>query len=375
MKDLSFSPAENCDCMKEIEGHCDGDAMVHTKDRRKKKKKKNKGNLTNPMQIFAFSEEKQQKLDQEKAALPCTKDMVKKTLLKCATFPSPSKVHHLEIESMKIRGLKVQAIHNVELADELQNSLKGSTLEQSNLPATSCILRSALRGGHEEKGLGPRPKLQVKWAAEVYEPPITSISHTVGFRQQFRKTEHRRSQKSKSSKDKKSPEKIKTNLSVTSKEEHVFEEEALRSTEGKQQYRINLLDGISTSSPTAHTQASCFENITRQQVLAEDSVAREDTCEQEQVLGTAPDELNEESRLSEVNYFDTSVVKCSSKYGINCQRTPMMPANICTIQHFSLFKENISEKECSFDLMNESIQCHSVQTAASHQSIVCHLQS
>lgn len=43
----------------------------------------------------------------------------------------------------------------------------------------SLAPKSALRGGHEELGMGPRPKLHVKWAPSVWEPPCSSISHTV----------------------------------------------------------------------------------------------------------------------------------------------------------------------------------------------------
>lgn len=42
----------------------------------------------------------------------------------------------------------------------------------------SVKFKSALRGGYEKLGLGPRPKLHVTWAPDVYDPPSTSASHT-----------------------------------------------------------------------------------------------------------------------------------------------------------------------------------------------------
>jgi hypothetical protein len=39
--------------------------------------------------------------------------------------------------------------------------------------------KSALRGGYEQLGFGPRPKLHVKWAPSVWEPPSSIVSHTV----------------------------------------------------------------------------------------------------------------------------------------------------------------------------------------------------
>ena len=47
-------------------------------------------------------------------------------------------------------------------------------------PCIVCIKqKSALRGGYELLGFGPRPKLNVKWAPSVWEPPSSIVSHTV----------------------------------------------------------------------------------------------------------------------------------------------------------------------------------------------------
>lgn len=68
----------------------------------------------------------------------------------------------------------------------------------------SCIdstkLKSALRGGFEKLGLGPRPRLHVTWAPDVYEPACTSASHTVSHnhrRYHSKKTDHKHRHKGK----------------------------------------------------------------------------------------------------------------------------------------------------------------------------------
>jgi len=43
----------------------------------------------------------------------------------------------------------------------------------------SSTLVSAMKGGRELNGTVVRSELRVKWAPEVYDPPATSVSHTV----------------------------------------------------------------------------------------------------------------------------------------------------------------------------------------------------
>ncbi|XP_024368820.1 uncharacterized protein [Physcomitrium patens] len=50
-------------------------------------------------------------------------------------------------------------------------------------PSSSLkLLRSALRGGYEEAGLGSRPKLHVTWHPDVTDPICSIVSHTVGHK-------------------------------------------------------------------------------------------------------------------------------------------------------------------------------------------------
>ncbi len=53
------------------------------------------------------------------------------------------------------------------------------------MQATLEPLKSALRGGHEGIGLGPRPKLHVNWHPDVYDPICSTVSHTLGQNQQL----------------------------------------------------------------------------------------------------------------------------------------------------------------------------------------------
>lgn len=52
---------------------------------------------------------------------------------------------------------------------------------------TFSKLVSAIKGGRAQNGTSPTTELHVKWAPEVYDPPATSMSHTV------KKNHHQRS--------------------------------------------------------------------------------------------------------------------------------------------------------------------------------------
>ncbi|KAI3984420.1 hypothetical protein MKX01_011374 [Papaver californicum] len=48
-----------------------------------------------------------------------------------------------------------------------------------SLPNSPNSVRSAMKGGREQQGVQPPEKLTVKWASDVYDPPSTTVSHTV----------------------------------------------------------------------------------------------------------------------------------------------------------------------------------------------------
>ncbi|KAI3879909.1 hypothetical protein MKW98_018148 [Papaver atlanticum] len=48
-----------------------------------------------------------------------------------------------------------------------------------SLPNSPNSVRSAMKGSREQQGVQPPEKLTVKWASDVYDPPSTTVSHTV----------------------------------------------------------------------------------------------------------------------------------------------------------------------------------------------------
>ncbi|XP_024521975.1 uncharacterized protein LOC112343155 [Selaginella moellendorffii] len=147
------------------------------KDRRKKKKKKNKSYYSNPASIQAFDEGRQQKLAEEKS----------RQLHKPSTFASS--------EPCAI-PLRTSKAFEYEDAHALDSSPSSPYPLSSSCPLFS--LRSALRGGHEGLGLGPRPKLHVKWAVDVRDPPKSSVSHTLNRHNSSRKKRSKSKTKTKS---------------------------------------------------------------------------------------------------------------------------------------------------------------------------------
>lgn len=105
-----------------------------------------------------------------------------KPLIKCASFPCSvhSSIPSLHVSNEDSRKVESEILDGKQ-PSELKNSLYGRTL---SLPSSIQLL-SAMRGGQERSGLGPRPKLSVKWAPDVQEPQPSSASHTVKNSRQF----------------------------------------------------------------------------------------------------------------------------------------------------------------------------------------------
>ncbi|KAH9324340.1 hypothetical protein KI387_004518, partial [Taxus chinensis] len=176
-------------------------ADLSCKDK-KKRKKKRKGPSKNPTQIIAFKEEEQKKVEQSKSSLHTKEAVMCRTLSKSATFPgsfldaaSPEDVPNLEVEDLE------SATENGTKSECGCSNGKNSFYARTVSFPPSLKLIPAIRGGHENNGLGPRPKLCVKWAADVYEPPSSSVSHTVRnyHRHQSKKKDNKHKQKGKSS--------------------------------------------------------------------------------------------------------------------------------------------------------------------------------
>ncbi|KAL4188942.1 hypothetical protein AMTRI_Chr08g162930 [Amborella trichopoda] len=96
--------------------------------------------------------------------------MIRKGLNKCATFPCSQMLLLSPIQVNKKDGMQGPSHPG-------ETSLSYSA-RSSSLP-TDFKLVSAMKGGREQQGISPKPKLAVKWAPDVYEPTPTSLSHTV----------------------------------------------------------------------------------------------------------------------------------------------------------------------------------------------------
>lgn len=97
-----------------------------------------------------------------------------KSLNKCATFPCSSEA---QLDTLPIKGSNEES--STEVQSRCSSTFKSPSYARSmSLPA-SLKLVSAMKGSRAQNGTSPTMKLHVKWAPEVYDPPATSMSHTV----------------------------------------------------------------------------------------------------------------------------------------------------------------------------------------------------
>ncbi|KAK8632240.1 hypothetical protein V6N13_072635 [Hibiscus sabdariffa] len=92
----------------------------------------------------------------------------RKCLAKSASFPSAVPAEEDEIAT---------ALQKMFMEDSVQTYSRSVSLP------TPLKLVSALKGSREKQGLPPK-KLTVKWAPDVYDPPPTSVLHTVRNKKQ-----------------------------------------------------------------------------------------------------------------------------------------------------------------------------------------------
>ncbi|GMI71332.1 hypothetical protein HRI_000802500 [Hibiscus trionum] len=108
----------------------------------------------------------------------------RKCLAKSASFPSAVPAEDDEI---------VTALQGVSLEDSVQTYSRSVSLP------TPLKLVSALKGSREKQGLPPK-KLTVKWAPDVYDPPPTSVLHTVRNNKKQQKLKKKKNDKKKNGK-------------------------------------------------------------------------------------------------------------------------------------------------------------------------------
>lgn len=96
-----------------------------------------------------------------------------KNLSKCKTFPVSKET---DAFSLSTNGKVAQG-------QESSGSGAAAYKRSVSLPSSSAIV-SAMKGGRASNGAMIQGDFRVKWAPEVYDPPSTSMSHTVKSHQQ-----------------------------------------------------------------------------------------------------------------------------------------------------------------------------------------------
>ncbi|CAD6334851.1 unnamed protein product [Miscanthus lutarioriparius] len=114
---------------------------------------------------------------------------VKKGLQKCATFPLSSG------QAQQEDGSCCHADDGLTVAPAYERSV--------SLPQPTLKLIPAMKGGREKNGIAsPTENRHVKWAPDVYDPPVTSVCHSVTNSYQ-RRSKHRKKEKNKQKKKQK----------------------------------------------------------------------------------------------------------------------------------------------------------------------------
>lgn len=97
-----------------------------------------------------------------------------KSLSKCATFPCSSEVL---LNTLPIKGSNEES--STEVRGQCSSTSENPAYARSMSLPTSSKPVSAMKGGRAQNGTSLAMKLHVQWAQDVYDPPATSMSHTV----------------------------------------------------------------------------------------------------------------------------------------------------------------------------------------------------
>ncbi|PKU84443.1 hypothetical protein MA16_Dca002956 [Dendrobium catenatum] len=112
---------------------------------------------------------------------------MQKCLIKSATFPS-SEVDSLNFFNLGINGSSscssapvqnssYDQLPTYKRSTSLPRELFRKVLNQRGIASSKLV--SAMKGGRKQNETSPRVDMRVKWAQDVYDPPATSMSHTV----------------------------------------------------------------------------------------------------------------------------------------------------------------------------------------------------
>ncbi|XP_062179563.1 uncharacterized protein LOC133884231 [Phragmites australis] len=121
---------------------------------------------------------------------------VKKGLQKCSTFPTSSSEPQQDVGSCR---------H----VDDRQDA---PVYERSvSLPPTLKLV-SAMKGSRQKNGMeSPTENRHVKWAPDVYDPPVTSVCHSVNSSYQHRSKPRKKEKNKQKKKQKRKPKKNQQN--------------------------------------------------------------------------------------------------------------------------------------------------------------------
>eukprot|EP00250_Pteridium_aquilinum_P000919 c11102_g1_i1 orf=585-1583(+) len=263
----------------EAEELLDSDSVVHEKN--KKKKKKHRGSLQSPKQILAFNTSELLKLDEHKAEASKCVTGSSKTLSKSSSFSINATLKVIcpviessgDSEDLKEYGMSSSPVKKIPMLTQ----------------AASLPLKSALRGSFEELGNGPRPKLHVKWAPSVWEPPCSTISHTLVKNHSKKDTKH--GYKGKSSRDdlhkkhnKRNPHKAKCNSGSSMLMRH-----GVSPKDGGKEVKNPMLVDISSSESAILMRSSSRELVDFESKATDNSDANRELAKK-QISGDVADQ-------------------------------------------------------------------------------------
>ncbi|XP_038980120.1 uncharacterized protein LOC103710838 [Phoenix dactylifera] len=115
-----------------------------------------------------------------------------KSLSKCATFPFTS---DLPLDTLSIKETNEES--SIQVQGLRSSTFASSAYARSMSLPSSLNLVSAMKGRRAQNGISPTTRLHVKWAPEVYDPPATSMSHTLKKSHQQRPKAKKKNHKNK----------------------------------------------------------------------------------------------------------------------------------------------------------------------------------
>ncbi|KAJ4979416.1 hypothetical protein NE237_010196 [Protea cynaroides] len=192
---------------------------------------------------------------------------IQKGLTKSATFPCSKK-------DSAVDGKTVMACMG-------SSDTRPACMRSISLPTPSKLV-PAIKGSREKQG-APLRKLTVTWAPDVYDPPSTSLSHTVKSCNQQRRRTNKKNGKDKhkgkssrgSTSDKKQYRSTVSNSDMHSKS--IAHKSSRGSTSDKKQYRSSVTNSNLLSKSIASSDELHFGGFSQSSVELVDFVSGQDS--------------------------------------------------------------------------------------------------